>query len=165
MLINDEIRDKEVRLIADDGSMVGIVPIKEAQDLAILKNLDLVRIAPQANPPVCRVMDYGKYLFEQSKREKEARKNQKTINIKEIWIKPTIDDNDLNVKVRNANKFLKEGNKVKVTVKFRGRELNYTSLGIKLLDRVAEVLEEEGTVEKRPRLEGKSMTMILNPKQ
>jgi len=162
-MINEEIRDKEVRLIDSDGAMVGIVPVKEAQKLANSKNLDLVKIAPQANPPVCRIMDYGKYMYELSRKEKEARKNQKVINVKEVWIKPTIEEHDFNFKVKNAYKFLKDGDKVKVSVRFRGRELNYTSLGQEVLEKFAEAVKDVGVVEKRPKLEGKSMIMILNP--
>jgi len=164
-MVNEEIRDKEVRLIDTDGTMLGIMSAKEAQKLANAKNLDLVKIAPQANPPVCKIMDYGKYLFELAKKEKEAKKNQKVINVKEVWIKPTIEEHDFNVKVRNACKFLKDGDKVKVSVRFRGRELNYTSLGEEVLNRFAEALKDVGVLEKRPKLEGKSMTMVVNPKQ
>jgi translation initiation factor IF-3 len=163
-MINEEIRDKEVRLIDSDGSMIGIVPVKEAQKLANSKNLDLVKIAPQASPPVCRIMDYGKYMFELAKREKEARKNQKTISIKEVWIKPTIEEHDFNFKVKNAYRFLKDGDKVKVSVRFRGREMNYTSLGHDVLEKFAEAVKEVGAVERKPKLEGRSMIMILNPK-
>lgn len=162
-MINEQIRDKEVRLIDEDGTMIGVVPIKEAMNLALNKNLDLVKIAPQANPPVCKVMDYGKHLFEQAKREKEARKNQKVINVKEVWLKPTIDEHDFNVKVRNALKFLKDGDKVKVSVRFRGREMNYSKKGQEVLDRFAETIKEAGVVEKRPKMEGRNMTMFINP--
>lgn len=165
MLINEEIRDKEVRVIDSDGSMLGIMPIQEAQKLATTKNLDLVKIAPQAAPPVCKIMDYGKYLFEVAKKEKEARKNQKVTNIKEVWIKPTIEEHDFATKAKNAYKFLKDGDKVKVSVRFRGREMNYTSLGEQVLEKFAEAVTEVGTVERKPKLEGRSMIMILNPKQ
>jgi len=164
-MINEEIRDKEIRLIDVDGSMLGIMSSKEAQKIANSKNLDLVKIAPQAVPPVCRIMDYGKYMFELAKKEKEARKNQKVINIKEVRISPSIEDHDFDFKVRNAAKFLKDGDKVKVSVRFRGREMNYTSLGEEVLEKFAEALKDVGTVEKKPKLEGRSMTMILNPKQ
>ena len=163
-MINEEIRDKEVRLIDNDGSMLGIVSAKEAQKAANMKNLDLVKIAPQAAPPVCKIMDYGKFMFEQAKKEKEAKKNQKVINIKEVWVKPTIDEHDFNFKAKNALKFLKDGDKVKVSVRFRGREMNYTRLGEDVLNRFAESVAEAGIVEKKPRLEGRSMTMFLNPK-
>jgi len=164
-MINEEIRDKEVRVIDTDGSMLGIMQTSEALEIAISKNLDLVKIAPQAVPPVCKIMDYGKYMFELAKKEKEARKNQKVINIKEVWIKPTIEEHDFEFKAKNAYKFLKDGDKVKVSVRFRGRELNYTSLGEKVLNKFAQAVEEVGTVERKPKLEGKSMIMILNPKQ
>ncbi len=164
-MINEEIRDKEVRVIDSDGSMLGVMPIQDAQKLATSKNLDLVKIAPQAAPPVCKVMDYGKYLFEAAKKEKEARKNQKITNIKEVWIKPTIEEHDFTTKAKNAYKFLKDGDKVKVSVRFRGREMNYTSLGEQVLTKFAEAVTEVGTMERKPKLEGRSMIMILNPKQ
>jgi translation initiation factor IF-3 len=165
LMINEEIRDKEIRLIDADGSMIGVVSIKEAQKAANSKNLDLVKIAPQAAPPVCRIMDYGKYMFETAKKEKEAKKNQKVISIKEVRISPAIEEHDFNFKLKNARKFLQDGDKVKVSVRFKGRELNYTSLGKEALENFAEALIDDGIVEKRPRLEGKSMIMILNPKQ
>lgn len=152
-------------MIDADGTMIGIVPVKEAQKQANAKNLDLVKIAPQANPPVCRIMDYGKHLYELARREKEARKNQKIINVKEVWIKPTIEEHDFNFKAKNAYKFLKDGDKVKVGVRFRGREMNYTSLGQEVLMRFAEFVKDVGEIERRPKLEGRSMTLILNPKK
>ena len=152
-------------MIDADGTMIGIVSVKEAQKQANAKNLDLVKIAPQANPPVCRIMDYGKHLYELARREKEARKNQKTINVKEVWIKPTIEEHDFNFKARNAYKFLKDGDKVKIGVRFRGREMNYTSLGQEVLMRFAEFVKDVGEIERRPKLEGRSMTLILNPKK
>ncbi len=164
-MINEEIRDKEVRVIDSDGSMLGIMQIADAQNLAVAKNLDLVKIAPQAVPPVCKIMDYGKYMFELAKKEKEAKKNQKIISMKEVWIKPTIEEHDFEFKAKNAFKFLKDGDKVKVSVRFRGREMNYTSLGEKVLIKFAQAVEEVGTVERKPKLEGRSMIMILNPKQ
>jgi len=164
-MINEEIRDKEVRLIDSDGTMLGIMPAKEALKIAISKNLDLVKIAPQAVPPVCKIMDYGKYMFELAKKEKEARKNQKVITMKEVWIKPNIEEHDFAFKSRNAYKFLKDGDKVKVSVRFRGREMNYTSLGEEVLNKFAEAVKDVGTVERKPKLEGRSMIMILNPKQ
>jgi translation initiation factor IF-3 len=165
LMINEEIRDKEVRLIDADGTMIGITAVKEAQKLANSKNLDLVKIAPQGVPPVCKIMDYGKYMFELAKKEKEARKNQKIISIKEVRVSPSIEDHDFEFKVKNAYKFLKDGDKVKVSVKFRGREMHYTSIGNEILDKFAEAVKDVGSVEKRPKLEGKSMIMILNPKQ
>ncbi|OPX42848.1 translation initiation factor IF-3 [Ruminiclostridium hungatei] len=164
-MINEDIRDKDVRLIDNDGTMLGIMATKEAQKLAVSKNLDLVKIAPQGVPPVCKIMDYGKYMFELAKKEKEARKNQKIISIKEVRVSPSIEDHDFEFKVKNAYKFLKDGDKVKVSVKFRGREMHYTSIGIEILDKFAELVKDVGTVEKKPKLEGKSMIMILNPKQ
>ena len=164
-MINEEIRDKEVRLIDSDGTMLGIMSAKEALKIATEKDLDLVKIAPQAVPPVCKLMDYGKYMFELAKKEKEARKNQKVVSMKEVWVKPNIEEHDFAFKSRNAAKFLKDGDKVKVSVRFRGRELNYTSLGMEVLNRFAEALKDVGTVEKKPKLEGRSMVMILNPKQ
>ena len=165
LMINEEIRDKEVRLIDADGTMLGIMATKEAQKLANSKNLDLVKIAPQGVPPVCKIMDYGKYMFELAKKEKEARKNQKIISIKEVRVSPSIEDHDFEFKVKNAYKFLKDGDKVKVSVKFRGREMHYTSIGHEILDKFAEAVKDVGVVEKKPKLEGKSMIMILNPKQ
>src|SRR5690554_2062931 len=128
-MINEQIRDKEVRLIDSDGEMLGIVSSKEAQKIANSKNLDLVKVAPKANPPVCKIMDYGKYLFEQTKREKEAKKHQKTINVKEVWMRPKIEEHDFNTKLKHAQKFLKSGNKVKVSIRFRGREMQHVTLG------------------------------------
>lgn len=161
--INDEIRDKEVRLIGDDGEQLGVVPIQQAQNLAIEKGLDLVKIAPQAKPPVCKVMNYGKFRFEQAKRDKEARKNQRVVEIKEIRLTPNTDIGDLNTKVKNACKFLKEGDKVKVAVRFRGRQVTHASLGQDLLRRFAEMCSECSTVEKLPKLEGRQMLMFLAP--
>ncbi len=163
-MINEEIRDKEVRVIDADGSMLGIMSVKDAQKLANTKNLDLVKIAPQAAPPVCRVMDYGKYMFELAKKEKEARKNQKITVVKEVWIKPNIEEHDFEFKAKNAYKFLQDGDKVKVSVRFRGREMNYVSMGEKVLVKFAEAVSEVGIVERKPKLEGRSMIMFLNPK-
>lgn len=164
-MINEGIRDREVRLIDVDGTMLGIMSAKEAQKIANTKNLDLVKIAPQAVPPVCRIMDYGKYMFELAKKEKEARKNQKVVNVKEVWLKPNIETHDFNFKARNAYRFLKDGDKVKVGVRFRGREVNYTSLGQEILEKFAEAVNEVGVVERKPKLEGRNMSMVINPKQ
>lgn len=164
-MINEQIRDKEVRLIDADGSMLGIMTSKDAQVLANSKSLDLVKIAPQAAPPVCRIMDYGKYMFELAKKEKEARKNQKIVSLKEVRLSASIEDHDFDFKVKNAIKFLKDGDKVKVSVKFRGREMNYTALGEKVLEKFAEAVKEVGILERKPKLEGRNMIMILNPKQ
>jgi translation initiation factor IF-3 len=165
LLINEEIKDKEIRLIDADETMLGIISTKEAQKMADSKNLDLVKIAPQAAPPVCRIMDYGKYMFGLAKKEKEAKKNQKITSIKEVRITPSIEEHDFTFKVKNAYKFLKDGDKVKVSVKFRGRELNHTSIGIEALNKFAEAIKDVGIVERKPKLEGRSMIMILNPKQ
>ena len=162
--INEEIRDKEVRVIGPDGAQLGIMSAKDAYKLALERNLDLVKIAPQANPPVCKIIDYGKYRFEQSKREKEARKNQKTIDIKEIRLSLNIDVNDFNTKVKQAIKFLEGGDKVKVSVRFRGREMAHPELGTTLMQRFTESVADYGTVEKQPKLEGRSMTMFVTAK-
>ncbi len=163
--INEEIRDREVRLVSAEGEQLGIMSGKEALALADEKGLDLVKIAPKATPPVCRIMDYGKFKFEQEKREKEARKNQKIVDIKEVRMTPGIDTHDFNVKMNNAIRFLKSGDKVKVTVRFKGRELAHTSIGNTLHARFAEGCAEYATVEKQPKLEGRQMIMFLAPKQ
>ena len=163
MQANEEIREKEVRVVTQDGEQLGIMSSDEAYELAQKKGLDLVNIAPSANPPVCKIMNLGKYRFELQKREKENKKNQKVINIKEIQLSPSIDTNDLNTKCRNASKFLSKGDKVKVTVRFRGRELTHTEIGEALLKRVAEELEGVGTVDRPAKLEGRNMTMFLAP--
>ena len=162
--INEEIRDKEVRLIGEDGAQLGIMSSEEALKIAAEKELDLVKIAPGSNPPVCRVMDYGKYRFEQSKREKEARKNQRVIEVKEIRMSPSIGLNDFNVKLKNGQKFLREGDRVKVTVRFRGREMAHTELGEELLKKFAEECADIGNVDKNPKLEGRNMSMFMSPK-
>ena len=162
--INDEIRDSEVRLIGEDGTQLGIMSAKEALDIAIQQELDLVKIAPNANPPVCRIMDYGKYKFEQAKREKDAKRNQRIIEVKEIRMSPSIGQNDFNVKLKNAQKFLKDGDRVKVTVRFRGREMAHTNIGEELLTKFAEECAELATVDKNAKLEGRFMTMFLSPK-
>nr|WP_041719242.1 translation initiation factor IF-3 [Alkaliphilus oremlandii] len=162
--INEEIRDKEVRVIDSNGDQLGIMSAKDAQKLANGKNLDLVKIAPQANPPVCKIMDFGKYKYELSKKEKEARKNQKIVDVKEVRLSPSIESHDLSVKANNASKFLKNGDKVKVTMKFRGRELANTTKGQTIIKQFASILEEVSTVEKEPKLEGKQLIMILAPK-
>ena len=162
--INEEIRDREVRLIGEDGAQLGIMSSEEALKIAAEKELDLVKIAPGSNPPVCRVMDYGKYRFEQSKREKEARKNQRVIEVKEIRMSPSIGLNDFNVKLKNGQKFLREGDRVKVTVRFRGREMAHTNIGEELLTKFADECAELATVDKNAKLEGRFMTMFLSPK-
>lgn len=165
MRINEEIRVKEVRLLSHDGEQLGIVPAREALRMAQEKELDLVEIAPNAKPPVCRIMDFGKYKYEQSKREKEARKKQKIISVKEVKVRPNIEDHDLEVKTKNAIKFLKEGDKVKVTLMFRGREMAHAELGKKLLKKMAETTQDVATIERHPKVEGRNMVMILTPKQ
>ena len=163
--INEQIRDKELRVIDSDGNQLGIMSLRQALEIAEQKNLDLVKIAPQANPPVCKIIDYGKFRFEQAKREKEARKNQRVVEIKEIRLTPGIDVGDLKVKTGHACRFLKGGDKVKVSVRFRGREVTHSSLGLELLQRFAEECAEFGTVEKQPKLEGRQMHMFLAPKK
>lgn len=159
--INEAIREREIRLIDAEGGQVGIVPTGEALDLAREKTLDLVKISPNAKPPVCKIMDYGKYKYEMAKRAKEARKNQKTITVKEVRMTPNIEEHDLNVKARRAIEFLNNGDKVKVSVRFRGREMGHTDAGRKVLLDFAEITSEHGTIEKRPRMEGRNMTMHL----
>ena len=162
--INEEIHDKEVRLISAQGEQLGIMSVAEALDKANEAELDLVKISPNAVPPVCKLMDYGKYKFEQTKRDKEAKKNQRIVEIKEVRMSPGIDVNDFNVKVRNAQRFLAEGNRVKVAVRFRGREMAHTSIGEVLLKQFGEQCAEVATVEKNPKLDGRHMTMFLSPK-
>ncbi len=162
--INEEIRDKEIRVIDVDGNQLGILSAKEAQKIAFDKNLDLVKIAPQATPPVCRIMDYGKFCFEQTKREKEARKNQKVVDIKEIRMFSTIDTHDFETKVNQAAKFLKSGDKLKVSVRFRRRAIAHPELGMELMDRFKEACSEFGVVEKPAKMEGRSLVMFVSPK-
>lgn len=163
--VNHEIKAKEVRVIDSNGRQIGIMPLKEALRHAQEAQLDLVKIVPNAKPPVCKIMDYGKFKYEQSKREKEARKNQRIINIKEIRMNPNIEEHDFQVRVRNAQRFLKDGDKVKVTIKFRGREITHTKLGEELLRKMADSVEEFGFIEKQPVIEGRNMVMVLSPKQ
>ena len=164
MQINEEIMDKEVRLISSDGEQLGIVSSAQALKLAAEKNLDLVKIAPQAKPPVCKIMDYGKYRFEQSKREKEAKKNQRVVEIKEIRLSPNIDVHDFDTKVGHARKFLAAGNKVKVSIRFRGREMTHTDLGLTTMAQFADDCADIASVEKPAKLEGRQMLMFLAPK-
>ncbi len=163
-MINDEIRVKEVRLIGADGEQLGIKPIREAMQIASDSNLDLVNVAPTAKPPVCRIMDYGKFRYELQKKEKEARKNQKVVELKEVRFSATIDEHDFQTKLRNVLKFLDDGDKVKCTVRFRGREITHAEIGQRVLDRVAKEAESISISERRPKLEGRSMIMILAPK-
>ena len=162
--INEEIRDKELRVIGSDGQQLGIMSARDALNLAEQKNLDLVKIAPQANPPVCKIMDYGKYRFEQAKREKEAKKNQHTVEIKEVRLSLNIDTHDFNTKLNNALKFIKHGDKVKVSIRFRGREMGHPEIGYDTMKRFAEACSEVASVEKPAKLEGRNMLMFLAPK-
>ena len=162
--LNEEINDREIRLIGEDGEQLGIMSSDEALNIADERGLDLVKISPQAVPPVCKLMNYGKFRFEQSKREKEAKKNQHVVEIKEIRMSPGIDVGDFNTKLKNAQKFLADGNRVKVSVRFRGREMAHTDIGKKLLDKFAEQCAEVSNVDKGAKLEGKNMSMFLSPK-
>ena len=164
-MINEQIRDSEVRLIGEEGEQLGVMSSREAQKLADEAGLDLVKIAPTAKPPVCKIVDYGKYRYEQARKEKEARKKQKTIEIKEIRLSPNIDTNDLNTKINAAKKFLTKGDKVKVTLRFRGREMAHMNASKHILDDFAEALTEIAVVEKPAKVEGRSMTMVLAEKR
>ena len=163
--INEEIREKEVRLVDDEGNQLGVVPKMQAIDLAISKKLDLVNVAPNAKPPVCRIMDYGKYRYEQEKKEKEARKKQKVINVKELRFSPNIEDHDLNTKANRAIDFLKNGDRIKVSVRFRGREMGHTDLGREVLDKFYDLVSEYGVVDKKPKMEGRSLVMFLSERK
>lgn len=162
--LNKDIRDSEIRLIGSTGEQLGIMSAAQAQRIADEQGLDLVKISPQATPPVCKLMDYGKFRFEQGKREKEAKKNQHVVEIKEIRMSPGIDVGDFNTKLKNAQKFLADGNRVKVSVRFRGREMAHTDIGKDLLVRFAEQCAEVATLDKEPKLEGRSMSIFLSPK-
>lgn len=162
--INEEIRDKELRLIDSDGSQLGVVSLSQALNLASEKNLDLVKIAPQAKPVVCKIMDYGKYRFEQAKREKESKKNQRIMTLKEIRLSLNIDTHDFNTKLKHASKFISGGNKVKVSIRFRGREMGHPELGIDIMNRFAQECSEFANVEKPAKLDGRNMLMFLAPK-
>jgi translation initiation factor IF-3 len=163
-MINEEIRAKEVRLIGPESEQLGIKPFREALQIAQDANLDLVNVAPTAKPPVCRIMDYGKFRYETQKKEKEARKNQKVVDLKEVRFSATIDEHDFQTKLRNVLKFIQDGDKVKCSVRFRGREITHASIGQRVLERVATEAESICVVERRPKLEGRSMIMILAPK-
>ena len=163
--LNAEITAKEVRLTAADGEQLGIVPLARAQELAEEADLDLVEIAPQASPPVCRIMDYGKFLFEESKQKALARKKQKQIQVKEVKFRPGTEEGDYQVKLRNLVRFLEDGNKAKVSLRFRGREMAHQDLGLKLLERVAEDLNELSVIEQHPKKEGRQMIMVLAPRK
>ena len=162
--INEEITDKEIRLIGNEGEQLGIMSADEALRIAAERELDLVKIAPGSNPPVCKIMDYGKFRFEQTKKEKDAKKNQRVIEIKEIRMSPGIGDNDFNTKLKNGQKFLNDGNRVKVSVRFRGREMAHTDIGEVLLRNFAEKCADIANLDKAPKLEGRNMSMFLSPK-
>ena len=162
--INEQIRDKEIRVIDSDGTQLGIMPLRRAMEIAEQKNLDLVKIAPQANPPVCKIIDYGKFRFEQAKREKEARKNQRVVEIKEVRLSLNIDTHDFETKRNHALRFISEGNKVKVSIRFRGREMGHPELGLEIMRRFSDAMSEVANVEKPAKLEGRNMLMFLAPK-
>lgn len=162
--INEDIREKEVRLIGADGEQIGVVDTKKALEMAISKKLDLVVVSPNAKPPVCKIIDYGKYRYETIKKAKEAKKKQAVVNVKEIRMSPNIDTHDLETKAKTASKFFKSGDKVKVTVRFRGREMAHTDMGKDVLMDFAKLVEEFGTIDKKPMLEGRNYVMIMNPK-
>ena len=164
-MINGQIRDKEVRVIGEDGEQLGIMSSREAMKLAQEAELDLVKIAPKAQPPVCKIIDYGKYRYELARKEKEAKKKQKTVEVKEVRLSPNIETNDLNTKVNNAKKFISKGNKVKVTLRFRGREMAHMSKSKHILDDFAQMLADVAVVEKAPKVEGRTMTMFLTEKR
>lgn len=163
--MNEDIKDKEIRLVDSDGSMLGIFSVQEAQKLADSKNLDLVKIVPNAKPPVCKITDYSKSLFEQAKKEKQAKKNQKVVSLKEVRLSATIEEHDLEFKAKSACKFLQDGDKVKVSIRFKGREMKYTAQGNEVMEKFARAVNDMGTVEKPSRLEGRLMLMIICPKK
>ncbi|MBQ6595542.1 MAG: translation initiation factor IF-3 [Clostridia bacterium] len=163
-MINEEIRDREVRVVNQNGEQLGIMPLRQALELAEEQQLDLVKIAPQARPPVCKIMDYGKYRFEQAKKEREFRKNQKIIEVKEVRLSATIEDHDIDVKVKSAIRFLKDGNKIKVTIRFRGRQITHSEIGREVMHDFAERVKEYGKIDKAPQIEGRNMSMIMSPR-
>ena len=164
-MINEQIRDREIRLISENGEQLGIMSAREALKIAQEAELDLVKIAPMAKPTVCKIIDYGKYKYEQTRKEKEARKKQKTVEIKEVRLSPNIDTNDLNTKINNAKKFISKGNKVKVTLRFRGREMAHVQQSRHILDDFAETLADIAVVEKPAKMEGRAMSMVLTEKR
>ncbi len=164
-MINEQIRDREVRLIGENGEQLGIMSAREAFKIAQEAELDLVKVAPMAKPPVCKIIDYGKYKYEQTRKEKEARKKQKTVEVKEVRLSPNIDTNDLNTKINNAKKFISKGNKVKVTLRFRGREMAHVQQSKHILDDFAETLADIAVVEKPAKMEGRAMSMVLTEKR
>ena len=164
-MINEQIRDREIRLIGEDGEQLGIMSARDAMKLAREADLDLVKIAPNARPPVCKIVDYGKYRYELARKEKEAKKKQKTIEVKEVRLSPNIDSNDLNTKIASARKFIEKGNKVKVTLRFRGREMAHVQSSRHILDEFAKALEDIALVDKPAKMEGRSMAMFLTEKR
>ena len=164
MRINEQIRVPEVRLIGADGQQVGVMPTKEALAQAAEAHLDLVEVAPQASPPVCRIMDYGKFKYQQSKKQQEARRKATTIQVKEIKVRPKIEEHDMGFKLKNTRRFLSDGDKVKISVIFRGREIAHTDRGFRILAQMAEALADVGNVEQNPKLEGRNLSMIVSPK-
>ncbi|NMS91894.1 translation initiation factor IF-3 [Clostridioides difficile] len=165
LAINEQIKDKEIRVLSSTGEQLGVMPTKEAQAMATSKNLDLVQISPNANPPVCKIMDYGKFRYEQARKDKEAKKKQKTIVVKEVRLRPGIEQNDLNTKANNAIKFLKKGDKVKVELRFRGRELGHKDIGKEVMLKFLEIIKEFGEPTKAPAFEGNNMVVIIDPKK
>ena len=164
-MINEQIRDREVRLIGEDGEQLGVMSSRDAMKLAAEAELDLVKISPKANPPVCKIIDYGKYKYEQTRRDKEAKKKQKTVELKEVRLSPNIDTNDLNTKMNNARKFISKGNKVKVTLRFRGREMAHMHESRHILEDFAKAIEDIAVVEKPSKIEGRSISMVLTEKR
>lgn len=164
-MINEQIRDREVRVVDDEGNQLGVMSAKDAQKIAREKNMDLVKIAPKATPPVCKIIDYGKFRYEQAKRDKEAKKKQNIINVKEVRLSPNIEQHDIDTKTKHAQKFINNGDKVKVTVRFRGREMAHTDVGRGILLEFAKSLEEIAEIEKPPKMEGRSMVMFLTQKK
>jgi len=165
LMINEEIRDREVRVVDQNGEQLGVMPIDQALQLADERELDLVKIAPQARPPVCKLMDYGKYRFEQNKKTREIRKNQKVISVKEVRLSATIEEHDIDVKFRNAVKFLQDGDKVKVSIRFRGRQITHSEIGREVMQEFAKRIADYGTVDRAPIIEGRNMTMFISPKE
>ncbi len=162
--INEQIRDRSVRVVSDDGQQLGLMTAREAMEIAEQKGLDLVKVSPNADPPVCKIMDYGKFRFEQAKKLREAKKNQKIIELKEMRLSATIDKHDLEVKAKNVNKFLKDGDKVKVSIRFKGRQMAHTEQGMAVMDEFFAMVQENAAVEKQAKIEGRNMFMILTPK-
>lgn len=165
MRINEEIRAREIRVVSPEGEQLGIMPVRDALKIAQEKELDLVEVAPTAKPPVCRIMDYGKYKYEQSKRDREAKKKQKVMSMKEVRMTPKIEDHDFQVKVRSTEKFLRDGDKVKVSIRFRGREIVHANLAREIMGQLAGQVKDISTVEREAKVEGRNMIMILAPKQ